>query len=482
MPKRPGTALAWTPGVAEAKQRFVGKTIPLVLAAFALAFAGVLTVDLFIEHRQVEASTHVARSTISTVRAVTEFGRAMHDFNVAAAERLPDEPAALTSLLAARSRLVEAMDDFEEHVSPDEQTTWRSSRARIEALEGTTPLEDTTPVAALDRRVRALQGDLAAITAMADRRGIAALQNAQRLHTLEGALEGCVFFFLASSSLALLVGWRHREALARERDAQVEAQLRRTLADLDGFAGRVAHDLRSPLSPILAGSQWIERAPVTDAVRAHAERIERSARRLARMIDALLQYTRLSATATSGSVTPVNAATEEILADFDELVGARGGRIDADLGQEATLACAPETVQSIVANLVDNALKYGTKEGAPPHVTVRTRVEGPSCVIEVEDRGPGVPPELREQIFRPLFRGQKHGVGIGLGLSIVQRLVEAHHGRIEVLDGAEGGALFRVLLPLAEAASRGEAEAGPTEKPSDHRWWAQRESNPRPTD
>jgi signal transduction histidine kinase len=446
-----------------AKERFVGRTIPVVIAAFALAFAGVLLVDLFIEHRQIEGSTHVAASTISTMRTAAEFGKALHRFHDAAVSGVPDG-LALPTLQTAQSKLDATMQDFEEHLGAEDRPAWRELRGRIAALEGPTPLQQGTPAAALDGRVRAIEDDLSAAMVTVERQGLAALRNAQRLHTFEGALEGGVLVLLAAASVALLFGWRRAEARARSRDARIEEQLRRTLEDLDGFAGRVAHDLRSPLTPILAGSQWIEKAPVTDAVRVHAERIERSARRLGRMIDALLQYTRAPAEGGGEGVsTPVSAVVGEIVADFDELARARGARLETDLGPDATLACGPEILQSIVANLVDNALKYGGREGQPPRVTVRTRLEPPFCAIEVEDAGRGIPPELRERVFQPLFRGEKGGAGVGLGLSIVQRLVEAHGGRVVLVAGAAGGALFRVLLPLAEAASRGEARPGGAE-------------------
>jgi signal transduction histidine kinase len=124
------------------------------------------------------------------------------------------------------------------------------------------------------------------------------------------------------------------------------------------------------------------------------------------------------------------------------------------------LACSPELVQSLVWNLVDNALKYGVKEGAAPDVTVRTRVESALSVIEVEDRGPGIPPELRERVFQPFFRGQPGGEGIGLGLSIVGRVISTLGGRVEVGAGDQGGALFRILLPTKSA------EAAPGQVPS----------------
>lgn len=445
------------------KPRFVGRTIPVVLAAFALAFAGVLVVDLYIEHRQIEASTHVAESTISLLSIASDFGQSLERFNDTAARGTPDAHVSST-LQANQARLDAAMRDFEDHLGGGERPTWRQLLERIDAISGDAPRGAGLPAAERERLVSGVQEDLSQVVTMVDRRGLAALANAQRLHVLEGTLEAGVLLFLAASSAALLFGWRRQEALARSRDAAIEENLRRTLEQLDGFAGRVAHDLRNPLTPILAGSQWIEHAPVADAVRAQAERIERAGRRLGRMIDALLQYTR----ATSGSAptsarTPVNEAVEEVVADFSELARSRGASLETDLGSRVTIACEAERIQSIVANLVDNALKYATAEDVATRIIVRTRLQPPFCVLEVEDNGPGIPPELRERVFEPLFRGQTGGSGIGLGLSIVQRLVAAQHGRIELLSGEQGGARFRILLPI-DPASRDETEpmiAGP---------------------
>jgi signal transduction histidine kinase len=308
--------------------------------------------------------------------------------------------------------------------------------------------------------MRTLSADLAAIEGMVDQNGLVDLATAERLHTLHGALEAAVLLTMAGVSLTLLLLWRRQEARAREREAALEDQLRRALRDLDAFAGRLAHDLRGPLQPILSGSQSIERAPVSDKVRLQAERIERAARQLGRMVEAVLQFTRASAVGVfqgEGASTDVNAAVEAMVPELDESVRARGGRLTTDLGPAVTIACAAEVVQSLVWNLVDNALKYGVKKGEAPHVSVRTRVEGALGVIEVEDRGPGIPPDLRERVFQPFFRGQSSGEGIGLGLSIVGRVVAKLGGRIELGAGEEGGALFRILVP----ATSSEAAAAP---------------------
>jgi signal transduction histidine kinase len=188
-----------------------------------------------------------------------------------------------------------------------------------------------------------------------------------------------------------------------------------------------------------------------------AELIGRAARRLGRMVETVLQFARASASSglgPEGASTHVDAAVESMVPELEGMVRVRRGHLTMDLESGVTLACAAEVVQSLVWNLVDNALKYGAKEGAPPNVAVRTRVEGELGIIEVEDGGPGIPPDLRERVFQPFFRGQARGEGIGLGLAIVARVVEKLGGRVELSDGEEGGALFRLFLPTksAEAA------------------------------
>jgi two-component system sensor histidine kinase QseC len=178
------------------------------------------------------------------------------------------------------------------------------------------------------------------------------------------------------------------------------------------------------------------------------------------MVEAVLQFTRASAVGgleREGASTHANAAIEAIVPELEERVAARRGHLTTELGPPVTLGCPAEVVQSLVWNLVDNALKYGVREGEPPNVALRTRVEGEHSVIEVEDRGPGIPPELRERVFEPFFRGRRGGEGIGLGLAIVGEVVAKLGGRVELGAGEDGGALFRILLPTRSA----EAAPGP---------------------
>jgi two-component system OmpR family sensor kinase len=109
-----------------------------------------------------------------------------------------------------------------------------------------------------------------------------------------------------------------------------------------------------------------------------------------------------------------------------------------------------DDLHRVVGNLVENALVH-TPSGTP--VTVSVRREGDDAVLEVSDRGPGIPPELRERIFNRFTRGAANPTtrGSGLGLSIVRAVAQAHGGRVELGGAGGGGARFTVTLPVSEA-------------------------------
>ena len=104
-----------------------------------------------------------------------------------------------------------------------------------------------------------------------------------------------------------------------------------------------------------------------------------------------------------------------------------------------------------VNNLVDNALKYTPPSG---RVTLAVQAEAGAAVVTVTDSGPGIPVGEREAIFRRLYRvdSSRSQRGLGLGLSLVKAIVEAHGGKITVADAQGGGAAFTVRLPLTRAA------------------------------
>ena len=104
-------------------------------------------------------------------------------------------------------------------------------------------------------------------------------------------------------------------------------------------------------------------------------------------------------------------------------------------------------LEQVAANLIDNAVKYAPAGG---RVTVQVQTEGPDALLIVSDNGPGIPPDELPKIWDRLFRGDRSRTerGLGLGLSLVKAIVEAHGGRVEASSAVGQGSRFTVRLPL----------------------------------
>lgn len=225
--------------------------------------------------------------------------------------------------------------------------------------------------------------------------------------------------------------------------------LRRKAEELEQFAGRVAHDIVSPLSTVGMSLTLAERAApqASEALRRGAASLSR----VHRIVDGLLAFARSGARPEHGAraaVRPVLAGLRDELIPFAEQHQAR-----LDLGDppDCAVACAPGVLLSLLGNLLRNGIKY---LGDRPRREVCLRIRANHGVVrfEVEDTGPGIPAGLVSSIFEPYFRGVHAGVpGIGLGLATVKRLVESHGGTVGVRRGEQGGALF--WFELAQAAA-----------------------------
>lgn len=139
----------------------------------------------------------------------------------------------------------------------------------------------------------------------------------------------------------------------------------------------------------------------------------------------------------------------EVAERADALAKQRGATLEARLGGEGQLLLDLARMEQAVLVLVDNAAKYGAPGG---EITLSSDAAGGRLVIEVSDRGPGIPEEHRDRVFERFYRvdkarSRKQG-GSGLGLPIAKTIVEAHGGRIEARERDGGGTRMRITLPL----------------------------------
>lgn len=235
--------------------------------------------------------------------------------------------------------------------------------------------------------------------------------------------------------------------------ARAEAEMQRTLEELDAFAGRVAHDLRSPLQPALLSADAL-RAQCPDGSRALIDRLERSMRQASELVEGLLMFARSGAHPDPSASTEVAAVVRELEPELRELACAERAALEIDVEPGLLVNAAPAALRSIVENLARNALLYlGDARTREVRLTA-VGVDAREVSLAVTDSGPGIPAELRARLFLPFQRGSTRAGGSGLGLATVKRLVDAHGGSIELATRAGRGCAFTVRLPRARPSRR----------------------------
>jgi two-component system, OmpR family, sensor histidine kinase TctE len=227
---------------------------------------------------------------------------------------------------------------------------------------------------------------------------------------------------------------------------QCIARLKLHTATQRQFIADAAHQLRTPLT-LLDTQVQVARQSVDDPLSLSdaLTGIHRTSRKMTEITNQLLMLAR--AESASSPNVPVDM-TRVVSSVLEELILAAQRR-DIDLGAEfdgdVSVAGSDQLLTALVANLVDNAIRY-TQEGGT--VTARCRRDGDEVVLEVVDNGPGIPAEARAHVFERFYRGKTNVEGTGLGLSIVQRIAQSHGGMVGVKPG-EGliGLIATVRLP-----------------------------------
>jgi signal transduction histidine kinase len=249
---------------------------------------------------------------------------------------------------------------------------------------------------------------------------------------------------------AILRPYRELDALrAHVEDELVVTirQLRETTEQREDILRAVSHDVRNPLQVVLLQTERILRVAKEEAARGPAANILTAGRRIERMLRDLTDSARVEAGALQLSLEPV-----ELHGFVAELLALTAGVLDGSRVVNDVPAGTPpvaadrDRLERIMVNLVGNALKY-TRSG----VRIGAAREGDAVKITVSDEGPGIEPQDLPRVFERYYRGQRHeGEGLGLGLYIVRKLVEAHGGRIWADSRTGEGTTFSFTLPLAD--------------------------------
>ena len=208
-----------------------------------------------------------------------------------------------------------------------------------------------------------------------------------------------------------------------------------------------SHELRSPLARIRMGLELMDTPGANEAVRGRTrQEILRNMGELDQLIDEILLASRLDAReADMGTVESV-----DLVGLCAEECARVGATLDVPEGMAALeVQGVAKLLRRMVRNLLENAMRYGSKAGHEDDVVLNLLRENGLPVLRVCDRGPGVPPEYRDRIFEPFFRlpgASERAGGVGLGLALVKSIAERHGGAVRCEDRPGGGACFVATL------------------------------------
>ena len=221
---------------------------------------------------------------------------------------------------------------------------------------------------------------------------------------------------------------------------QMSSELARLDEDRALILAGISHDLRTPLTRLRLAAEMSPDDAMREGISADIEEIDK-------IIRQFLDFARN----TEGEP-PEPTDLNSVLAHIAEPLMRRGARIELHLAELPALMLRPLALLRLAANLINNALRHG---GGTAPVEVQTRREGGAIILEVMDRGPGIPPGEAERLKQPFTRLETARTGAasaGLGLAIVERVARGHGGRFDLLPREGGGLVARVTLPALPAA------------------------------
>jgi light-regulated signal transduction histidine kinase (bacteriophytochrome) len=237
--------------------------------------------------------------------------------------------------------------------------------------------------------------------------------------------------------------------------AETARRLESSNQTLEAFAYSASHDLQEPLRKIIGFSNLLERSfagELSDQGRDLIERMRNASQRMEKMIDSLLEFSRVSARPPALKRVALDDVLQNVLQDLEIRIQRTGGQVEVE--RLPAVQADPALMEHLFLNLIANALKFHRPD-APPQVRIYPVDSGSAqASIAVEDNGIGIEPEHAERIFMPFQRlhGKNAYEGSGLGLAISKMIVDQHGGQIRVQSQPGQGSTFLVDLPAAPEA------------------------------
>lgn len=262
-----------------------------------------------------------------------------------------------------------------------------------------------------------------------------------------------LYLLIAAAAITLLILYRRRRIKEKTAIREIEetSERQRELNEIKmQFFTNVSHDLKTPLTLILSPLQLLMKGNHDDLTESRLQIINRNATHLLSLIDNLLDFRKLDIG--GETLHPVKcdviSSLIEVCNNFKIAANQRGIEINVTSGEEHLYA---ETdivkIKKCLYNILSNALKFSPDNSS---ITVKLDYTNGSLVMEVSDRGPGIPDNMKKDIFSRFFQGEysDRNPGSGIGLHIVSEYVNMLHGHVTVTDNQPEGASFTVIIPI----------------------------------
>lgn len=216
------------------------------------------------------------------------------------------------------------------------------------------------------------------------------------------------------------------------------------------FTSDASHELRTPTAVILAQCSYLRKhGDSLEDYQEAMEVVDRQAKKMSFLIDRLLDMTRLDLGTQRVSKEAFNFS--EMVSDLcsEQDNNGHGISLISHIEPDIIIKADPFLISRVVSNLLENARKYGRENG---HIWVRLFSKKEGVFLEVEDDGIGISPEDIDKIWQRFYQvnpSRKAGLGLGLGLSMVQQIISLHNGSVQVKSVLEKGSCFSVFLPFS---------------------------------
>jgi two-component system sensor histidine kinase PilS (NtrC family) len=232
-----------------------------------------------------------------------------------------------------------------------------------------------------------------------------------------------------------------------------------TLTTLGRLSASIAHEIRNPLAAISHSAQLLRESHIEpESDHRLVEIINSQCQRMDGIVQNVLGLARRDRS--RPEALELGAWAQHFVADFHQIQPDKRDQLRVSAPAEALRAMMdPQQLQQVLTILVQNALAYGRMPGEPARVTlvVHNDIEGGGPMLDVVDRGPGIPPSVADRLFQPFFTTSEHGTG--LGLYIARQLCEANQASLDFIPLPGGGCCFRIVMTRTEPLARSAALA-----------------------